>query len=207
MTPFIIGGKSVPIPSGWQELTVLHMQKISALPEHEKTDLCRMLEIFTGIEYKIWFNAELSELNVAQLTTALEWTKDAIDMNTLEMPKSLMIGDKAIDVPKDLAVKTLGQKQRFEQVALPALESNKSLVGSMAELLAIYIQPLYTGANFNPDNIDDVIRKCEQLKAVDAYPVVAFFLRKYFVSGRRTQRSNIHPIPSTRKQQRASSKT
>jgi hypothetical protein len=207
MTPFKFGADNITLPSGWNELTVLHLQKVSALPENEKTNFCKLLEIFTGIPYKTWFDAELSELNVAQLTSALAWAQSPIDMNILPMPDSIFIGAKKIDIPKNLAVKTLGQKQRFEQVALPALESNKSLVGSMAELLAIYMQPLYTGEKFNTDTIDDVIRLCEQCKAVEAFPVVSFFLKKYFVSGRKTQRSNIRETPSMKKQRRDSSKT
>lgn len=178
-TPFTLADKQIEIPSAWHELTVEHFVKIRAL--ENITDAFSLLSVLTGTSDKQWKELDLDEFNYSQLMAAVEWIwkEPTPKFAELPMPDVLPFGDKFLVIPKDLNLKTFQQRYDFEQAVFPCIEKTGDIVDVLPKLIAIYLQPLYTGEKYNGDDLDPFIAMANGIKALDAYPVGSFFLKQF----------------------------
>lgn len=179
--PFTLGKKQIEIPVSWSEITVDHLVNIRALKN--LSDVFAILAVLTGTSVKIWKLADLDSFNYRQLITAIEWIWKTPLPKFAErkMPAKISFGDKLLEIPTDLNLKTFQQRYDFEQAVFPCIDKTGDIIDALPPLIAIYMQPLYTGELYNGDNLKPFMEMANQVKAIDAYPVGSFFLKQYLL--------------------------
>src|SRR5690349_6326314 len=100
MIPFKIGSTQLNIPSSWDEITTEQIVQFKHMKNPQ--DLCEILSILTGTEYKLIATSAVSDLALSQISLALKWFKSKINFLSLEMPTFLTLGDTKIKVKQDL---------------------------------------------------------------------------------------------------------
>jgi hypothetical protein len=132
------------------------------------------------------------------------WMNPAPEWHKLERPAVLLFGGKNLEIPEDLNLKAFSQSQVFGMEILDKVETLDDLMGKADLALAIYLQPLHTGKVFSPDDIAPFTVMARETKALQAFPVAAFFLRRWtpFI-GRKMQDSPASPLstPMQKEQQ------
>jgi hypothetical protein len=187
MIPFKLGSTQLNIPSSWDEITTEQVVEFKHMKN--KMDLCEILAILTGVDYKLIAAAEVSQLALNQISLAVKWFRNKIDFLSLEMPTFLEFGETKIKVKQDLGTKVMAQVSQMNQQVYPLINFKKQQDESyaiesaepeaVALTLAIVFQPMYTGKPFNPETLDEFLEVCKKVPATKAFPVANFFLRKY----------------------------
>lgn len=179
-----INGKNFLFPESWHEITVAQLIALRAMEQNAPLakQICEALAILSGTKANEWFDMDADTDTHDTIFDLLAWTKQEIDWQKLPVPKVLTIGDRAIDIPQDLTLKTYGQVTVFESLVFPTVEKTGDLTDAIPVALAIYLQPLITGSKFDADKLGDTIADINKLRACEAFPVANFFLKKYLQS-------------------------
>lgn len=180
-TPFLLAGQKADIPCGYHELSLGQFIDLSALADH--SDICAVLEIFTGVKKKVWNDADLNSLSVALLNEALSWVSKKVEWNKLPVPQKVTLKGKEVTVPKKLETKTFGQRSAFDRFITNNIKVDMDGNGTltpelMTDAIAIYLQPEYTGEKFNPDKLGEMKEIVDALPVTEAVPLATFFLRQ-----------------------------
>lgn len=162
----------VNFPSGWDELT---FRQLAALRKQEGNDTGHLLEILTGIERNGWLN--MPSGIAGTLARLLDWVQTPLNWYQLIPPKAIKIGEKEYQVPKDLGLKTFGQKITLETKVQKMLEQKKDLFEIMPDAMAIYFQPIVDGGNFDDQKAEDMRELFYDCPAIHVFPIASFFLR------------------------------
>lgn len=179
-----INGRVFNFPESWQEITVAQLIALRAMEQSAPLakQICTALAILSNTTEADWFEMDADADAQDTIYDLLAWTKTKIDWQNLPIPQTLTIGDKAVDIPQDLTLKTYGQVTVFESLVFPVVEKTGDLTDAIPTALAIYLQPLCTGSKFDADTLGDTIAEINKLRASEAFPVANFFLKKYLQS-------------------------
>ena len=179
-----INSKKVSFPASWAEVTVDQFYRIRSIdPKKEQAlVICEVLEILTGIPAATWYDMEAREDDTNTILGLIEFIKDPIEWEGLEVPKEVTLGGKLCKVPKDLSLKTYGQAVLFESKVLPVVLEKGELTDVLKTALAIYLQPIYTGEKFDGEKLEDMEEVVGAMPIYTAFPVANFFFRKYLRS-------------------------
>ena len=166
---------SFSIPQSFEELT---LKQLCLLNEWDKKDITKLLSILCNIEHDIIFNS--SSLDIEdKIIPLLSWMKEPHDFENLILPKHITIDGKQYQVPKDIMVKTLGQKISLQLFLAKAQVERRRKVDCIPFALAIYFQPEITNTSFSEDRAKELIPIIEQCKMLEAYPTGDFFLSRF----------------------------
>lgn len=162
MTEFNEGELTFSLPSNWKEITLGQFLAIrNLLKDGGAPDIFTQLSILSSVEREFFFHSEMPEERFEEFISAIAWMGEAPDYSTFTKPELYEIGNKALVIPDDLTLKTLGQKYAFETKVLPVSvvveETPMCDIDVMDMAVAIYLQPLYTGEKFNLETIDETI--------------------------------------------------
>jgi len=193
-----IGSREMKIATEWYDVTfaqlILLYQHASAI----KSDLAMLFTVLSsktnepiGDEntpeslYWCWVHADFNSVmkKVVPLTAfaLLEYNWDAV-----AVPKTISFDDQEIKVSLQLDMCSFGQKV----VAGQALKNYKGRIAndSLAEVVAIYLQPVIDKGKFDVDRIDEIKLKVLSMPARIVYPLAAFFLHNWKASKQNTQK-------------------
>lgn len=180
MIPFLLAGKEVNIPSGYHELTLKQFVQMTELSD--PTDILSTLEILTGVSAKTWSHAALDSVNIQALNIALDWSNKKVDWNKFPVPEKIKLGEKEVTIPKRIDIKTFGQKIAFDKMILDKAKVEDETItlppSLMATAIAIYMEPEYSGKEFESDLVGDMVKMVSGLPVTQAIPLASFFLRK-----------------------------
>lgn len=179
-----INGKTVNFPASWSEVTVDQFFKIRSIdPAKEQAQvICEVLEILTGIPASTWYDMDAKEADTNVILSLIEFIKEPIEWQGLEVPKEVTLGGKVCKVPKDLHLKTYGQAVLFESKILPVVLEKGDFTDVLRTALAIYLQPVYTGEKFDGERLEETEALVGALPIYTAFPVANFFFRKFLRS-------------------------
>lgn len=179
-----INGKKVAFPASWAEVTVDQFFKIRSIdPGKEQAQvICEVLDILTGIPASTWYDMEANQVSTDTILGLIEFIKEPIQWEGLEVPKEVVLNGKTCKVPKDLELKTYGQAVLFESKVLPVVLDKGELTDVLKTALAIYLQPIYTGEKFDGEKLEEMEEVVGALPIYTAFPVANFFFRKYLRS-------------------------
>lgn len=198
-----INGITVDFPQSWSEVTVSQFLAIRSMPEHSEPYfvLCKALEIFSGIPAKEWFDMPAEAIDNEEVYDLIGFTREKIDFSALKMKDTVTIAGVEHKVPRDLTLQTYGQVTVFESKVIPIAQSTGDFVDAIPTALAIFLQPLITGKKFDADKLSETENMIGEMLLFDAFPVAAFFLRKYVASLRmKNEPSHILQHSKKRKQ-------
>lgn len=179
------------IPQSWEECTLGQLIKIQSFKDEQAFPFTKQLEIMTGIPETDWLNCTIVSLDTLLLPN-LEWMKEPLSeahLSSLPVPDSVTIGETKYPVPKNIDLKTFGQKITFQtEMAKYAVKDNDGNVTGF-ELnffpvaIAIYL------IEVDPPKIPFVDAKafefaaeCEKIPLSESYPLACFFLQRFLKS-------------------------
>jgi hypothetical protein len=179
-----INGKKVAFPASWAEVTVNQFFNIRSIdPKKEQAQVIfEVLDILTGIPASTWYDMEANQVSTDTILGLIEFIKEPIEWEGLEVPKEVVLNGKTCKVPKDLELKTYGQAVLFESKILPVVLDKGELTDVLKTALAIYLQPIYTGEKFDGEKLEEMEEVVGALPIYTAFPVANFFFRKYLRS-------------------------
>lgn len=184
MKDFIVNAKNISLPSGWDEITVDQFFRLK--DNASNPDILTQLAILSNTERGFWFDTEIPDKEFELIVDAITWAVTPPDLDSFIMPPVYLLGEKTLVIPKDLTLKTLGQKVTFEQMVLTKalLIDDKPVfdINVVCEAVAIYLQPLYTGEKFDPEKLEHITHLVRLTLFSDVYGIASFFLTQLFPS-------------------------
>ncbi len=201
MLPFKFGDKTIQIKNKWEELTLSEFlrfpNEVDTSPLASVNNFYDILSILSGITKEDLMNVAIEDINNDLIKGCMAFLSTPMPK---QMPKQIHVCCTVIDVPQDLSIKTHGQFMMFNALCIKEIGdgenvSRKFLWDKAPQALAIYLQPLITGKKFDGDKIDELAETiAEQLPAVQAAPILTFFLNKYSNSVPVKPSFNIHTM-------------
>lgn len=202
MTPFTLSDPitnkvllKFDLPGSWQEITLGQMilweqECKSGLPSFTK-----QLEILTGIPETDWMNCTILSID-QMLMPHMDWLNEPLqesDFTSLEVPEKVTIEGKEYAVPKDLDLKTFGQKITFQSQMGENVIRNEAeeITGFKTEFfptaIAIYLCPSQIDPEDGKLKWKDVTafefaEKVKALPLFEAWPIATFFLHRFIAS-------------------------
>ncbi len=204
MNDFTINEIKVSLPSGWDGVTVDQFLKLKEAAL--KPDILVQLSILSNTDKQLWFDSDIETIYFETILDSIAWAVTTPDIDNFIMPPVYQLGEKIIVIPKDLTLKTLGQKITFEQMilskAVMVYDKPACDINVICEAVAIYLQPLYTGEKFDPEKLDEVVSLVRHTLFCDVYAIASFFLTQLFPSAKLKQ-SNSKETTMVKKKGRA----
>lgn len=178
-----VGDLNITLPDSWEQVTLGQFQRIRNNKKLLSGNIIELISILSGLRYEDLFDAVLPDEEVDIVIDSLKWFEHKPDFDSLPMPEIIYIDKKAILIPKIISSHfTLGQKQESEKIIFDSIKSTGDEMACMADVLSIILYKDYTGNKFDEDWREVVRPAILRMKAVEAYPVAGFFLRKYYKS-------------------------
>jgi hypothetical protein len=155
------------IAERWDELTFAQILEIERAGQ---IDPLGMFAILTGLSvaYVDNLSAEL-ESQLFDIVSPL--FDNPIDFKALHRPERILVDGVLCTVPRPDKL-TLGQNIMFLQLA----ESDADIYSVMADAVAIYMQPVIDGGQFDRVKLEATKRKLLKCRGVDVVAVFGFFL-------------------------------
>ena len=163
-----IGSKNVDMASSWDDVTIDQFIRIK-----EKNNIISYLSILTDLEEQEIMNASVDDIE-KKVIPLLDFVNDVPE--TEKMPDMITISDKKLSVPKDISLKTFGQKHFLQEAMATEYKKSKDLIGVIPTALAIYFYPDFYGDRFDIAKATEFTEICKKVKVREAIPVGNFFL-------------------------------
>jgi len=176
------------LPDGWGEVIV---NQFLELRNCENADFITILSILLNAPYDKIFACN-PEMIAKKVIPMLDWYfDDTFKFEDLKIPPKLYVQGKEYLIPRDIRLKSFGQKIHFEEIMIDM----KDPVAKMPYVVAIYMYPIITKNKFNIESLDEftknIIGNC---KITEIYPIADFFLtklRKYYLKKKRRSLQSI----------------
>lgn len=171
MVVISVNKEKIKYPTCWPEVTTGQFQRFKGI---EKPDLfsgfCAMVDInFTEIAKK---KQEDIEVALYQHTSFLFTTREYF--RDLEPQKSLTINGRVCMIPLNLEALTIEQNMNIKQ----AMEGKKVLEELISYALAVFLQPIYDGGEYDPARVVALERDLVDLPIEQTFPIGFFYLSK-----------------------------
>ncbi len=168
------GTTSVEVPESWKECTLGMWLRLSSW---DGVDYVKGFSKIVGIDYDIISRSKSKRL-YRILFEVIGWTSEEIDWEHLPVPEYLTIEGKDIQIPKNIGEQALGQKILVHE----AMVNTKNIGEVLPVALAVYLDPLYHGKEFDRERAIKFEEKIKQLPVLEAYPTGIFFLTRLLKS-------------------------
>lgn len=182
--------KIYDLPESWKEVNV---KQFIELGLYDGKDIITLLSILMQAPYDEVF--VMTDGSIEKMIDSLSWYRADFDFEKLPVPEKINIGGADFVPPKDIKLKTYGQKIHFED----KMSGGDGPILKMAYVVGIYMYPIVSGKQFDDETIDtfvmDHILKCRILQV---YPLAAFFLDSWQPSTRRKRRLLLQNMTKTR---------
>lgn len=173
MIPVKIADIKTNIPTSWDEITL--GQYIDLVNYKDDLGVIRLLSIVSGVSYNVLLNIDSDKFDERILDT-MEFIKEPINIHDFKDSDEIKINGKVIKVPNP-STQTIGQKLLMQSKVRIAQGNNTMHAELVCDAVAIYLQPLIDGTEFDDSRIEEIKRIVYSLPLVDVYPVGSFFLR------------------------------
>jgi len=168
------GVTKVEVPESWQECSLGMWIRLSGW---DGVDYVKGFSKIIDIEYDIISRSKSKKL-YRMLFDVISWTGDFVDWKNLQTPEYLTVNNKDIQMPDDIGEFSLGQKILVHEAMLNSENINEVLPVA----LAVYLQPLYSGKDFDRERAIKFEEQMKTLPVLEAYPAGIFFLTRLLKS-------------------------
>lgn len=161
-------------------------------PEQWKDQLYRLCT-YSGFDYDELMNYKISDDQMQQIATHMEFEREPLDMTTLLVPNAIkffkrnrngdLINFQSIRIPKFIDEEAVGKKIFFKRDVILYWHEHKDIVPVLHKAIAIYFQTDIMPAPhpdkpFNGNFVTKFEDMCLDCLFVEAFPVANFFLKK-----------------------------
>ena len=172
------GRREVFIPERWEEVTTAQYIKLSS--EWDGKDLIRLFSILTGIPYRVIFDSHDYALEQNLIYATAFIFEEKIDFKSLPVPETFHVKGKEVKVPKDIKGLSIGQNIHI----ISELQNAQVYDQLIALAIAIYLEPLYTGQDFNYEHAKELEQDILLMPITKTYSLGFFLLKPVMRSGR-----------------------
>lgn len=160
------------LPENWDEVTV---NQFLELRDHIDADFITILSILISAPYDKIYTCN-PEMIAKKVLPLLNWYfDDTFNFDELKIPPKLSVRDKKYPIPRDIRLKSFGQKLHFEEI----MRDIKDPVIKMPYVVAIYMYPIVTKNKFDIESLDEFAKNTiGNCKITEIYPIANFFLAK-----------------------------
>ena len=179
------------LPESWGEITV---NQFMELRDCENADFITILSKLINAPYDKIFACN-PEMIAKKVIPMLDWYFDeTFNFDELKIPSKLSVQDKEYPIPRDIRLKSFGQKLHFEET----MKDMRDPVAKMPYVVAIYMYPIITKNKFDIESLDEFTKNTiGNCKITEIYPIANFFLnklRKYFLKKKKRSLRSIHQM-------------
>jgi len=171
-----VTGERIDVPDSWESCSTEVFQRIIGQwePEKEIRERSRLglFNLMVGMELTGEEDDQDLEMAIWECTRFVY--EETLDFTQLPLPKSLKVGGKVIDIPKDLGRLRIGQNIHVRQELQAVRDPNEA----MSIVTAIYLQPIHDGGNFDFHRAKELEKEILRMPITQIYPIGFFFLTK-----------------------------
>jgi hypothetical protein len=177
------------LPEGWHDVIV---NQFLELRNCENADFIKILSILISAPYDKVFACD-PEMIAKKVIPMLGWYFDeTFNFDELKIPPKLSIRDSEYPIPRDIRLKSFGQKIHLEEI----MRDMRDPVAKMPYVVAIYMYPVVTKNKFDIESLDEFTKNTiGNCKITEIYPIANFFLtklKKYFL---KKKKRSLRSIP------------
>jgi hypothetical protein len=168
------GKREALIPENWAEVKVKHLKKLEEQQPHYNYEA---LACFTDETVKEFANGT-SKQDFLAIASHLGFLSEKPEWNKIKKKDLIQLGPKKIKPPKQLQLKRIGQKMTAMRIIQKyATEQKEPSMDDVIEILAIYLQPEYTG-HFDTDKLEGIKHHIMEMPCIVAMPWFLFFFKR-----------------------------
>ena len=186
-----IDNETYDMPEGWPEVTV---NLFLELRNCENADFITILSKLINAPYDKVFACD-PEMIAKKVMPMLDWYfDDTFKFEELKIPPKLSVQGEEYPIPRDIRLKSFGQKLHIEEV----MREMRDPVSKMPYVVAIYMYPIITKNKFDVESLDEFAKNTiGNCKITEVYPIATFFLtklRKYYLKKKKRSLRSIHQM-------------
>lgn len=168
---------SFDFPTAWEDLTFDQGCRIfTEWYDQDSNDVMKLLSILSGVEVSVWENA-VGNVE-ADILPRLDFMKDAPELETRPVPKTLKIGEKEITLPKNIRLETFGQKVSLQSTINKSIGKPHDLFLIIPAAVAVYTYPQYFNAPLDSGKLKTFTELIGTCSFLDVYSAGKFFFLK-----------------------------
>lgn len=168
-----INGDPYELPCCYQELTTRQFVRLYREWDMDKDlterDYLKLFCILADVEFTAMHP---SPENEEAIWRCVHWVVDEDFKFSKTPPKVLLVGDKAISIPEDPGLLSIGANIHLRR----AIEGTRFLEESIATAAAIYLQPAYHQGTFDATKVKELENILLEMPAYLIYPLGFFLL-------------------------------
>jgi hypothetical protein len=164
--------KVVSVPLSWDETPTGLFQRY--VKEWDGADRIKLFCIQTGYdETTVRTSTSESLSDIIERCTDYVFLNNA-DFSRLPLPKVVIIGNKALLIPKDIEEMTIEQNMVLKN----AMAGSTDLRELISLACAVYLQPIYDNAPFDHTSYKNLQAFIDACPITDTYPIGFFLLNR-----------------------------
>lgn len=176
------------LPEEWSDVTV---NQFLELRNCENADFITILSILLGAPYDKIFACD-PEMIAKKIIPLMGWYFDeTFKFEELKIPPKLSVRGKQYPIPRDIRLKSFGQKLHLEEI----MKDMRDPVAKMPYIAAIYMYPIVMKNKFDIESLDEFTKNTiGNCKISEVYPIANFFLaklKKYWIKKAKRSVQNI----------------
>lgn len=168
-------GIELMIPTSWEEMTLKQFVGITELSITGSAS--ELIAVISGrpVEETRMITVDDADM----IMSVLDFITDPFDYKKYPAPKVITIDGKEVDLTDvKIGKHSIWQRDMWQRECHDA--KNDSIHVSKAAMgIAIYLQPIIEGREFDNERLPAIVKMIEQLPFVIAYPTANFFLVKF----------------------------
>jgi hypothetical protein len=171
-----INGKKNSCPTCWETVATRKYQRMVKEwnwqePDEAKRDYGHLHSILTDTDYV--FKDLTPEMEVT-IGNRLQWFIDTPFPRYNKLPKLFVIGDRAVEIPKNVGDLSIGQNIMMRQV----IDKSNYLEENIARAIAIYLQPKLDKSRFNVDRVNELEKEILEMPIHRTFALGFFLLKR-----------------------------
>ncbi len=171
-----INDQKMSLPDKWEEVTT--MQYMHMVRHSSDLNPVRLLSILIGMDYDTLQQVDSTGIDLSVLNM-ITFIGNDIDFKSLPVPDRIKIGEKEVDVPKDIRRETLGQKLMMQTFLNGLSERKAPIIEVIPFAIATYLSPGYYEKPYDDNRAQQLIPLIEQCPVMITHPLGYFFLNRW----------------------------
>lgn len=171
------GQESIKVPVCWEEVTVAQFQRMAL--EWDGEDWIKLFSILSGKEYAGIASSKSYKLESSLYAAVRFVFEQPFNFERIPMPQFIVINGKTVQIPKKIGRLSIGQAIQVRKY----IESVGDDRAAISRAVAVYLQPLIDGRDFDYERALEIEKAVLSLPIVKIFPVGFFLLKKLNPSG------------------------
>lgn len=171
-----INDQKMSLPDKWDEVTT--RQYMEMVKYSSDLNPIRMLSILLGMDYDTLQQCDADQMDISAMNI-MTFIGEPIDFKALPVVDKLTIGEKQVDVPKDIRRETLGQKLMMQTFLNELAQRKAPIIEVIPFAIATYLSPGYYEKPYDDKRAEQLLPMIENCPVMITHPLGYFFLNRW----------------------------